>query len=401
MWPFKYPYTNFHELNLDWMLEKVKQNSDALKQVPGLIDKKIGDLLVSIDSQFVTPQMFGAKADGVTDDTDSIESAISASNFVFLPQGTYKISRAITLPYACSIFGAGQDLSEIKNDDNSNGLILTGSNTISNFAIRGQEHALSGTLLNVNGLYSKIENIKLWYGWDQAVFSGSGHSVESVFALNAKATSVNFKNANDVYCNSIFAIGSNVNGIVNSEKAEAIILSNSTVLMCKRPFVFNTGFKFCKISNCYFDSGEDDAILYDTLDVTFSNVWFSSRVNKDGHQRTLLVNGSKNITFADCDFVNNNRALQISLNSKNIKIIGCMFDSNKDKDIFADPTSGIIISDCSFSSIYDPGVVYGGVAFNGTSTGIVKNNCFEGQVKISGHEGSVGANFIVDSNVAV
>ena len=30
MFPFKYPYTNFHEINLDWILETVKSNTDRI-----------------------------------------------------------------------------------------------------------------------------------------------------------------------------------------------------------------------------------------------------------------------------------------------------------------------------------------------------------------------------------
>ena len=30
MWPFKYPYTNFHELNLDWLLSTVKSNESRI-----------------------------------------------------------------------------------------------------------------------------------------------------------------------------------------------------------------------------------------------------------------------------------------------------------------------------------------------------------------------------------
>lgn len=40
---------------------------------------------------FVTPQMFGAKGDGKTDDTAAIQAALDASSFVFIPDGTYMI----------------------------------------------------------------------------------------------------------------------------------------------------------------------------------------------------------------------------------------------------------------------------------------------------------------------
>jgi len=46
----------------------------------------------------VTPQMFGAKADGVTDDTAAIQAAIDSGKLVHLPKGTY----ATTLPLVIS-----------------------------------------------------------------------------------------------------------------------------------------------------------------------------------------------------------------------------------------------------------------------------------------------------------
>lgn len=46
---------------------------------------------------YTTPQMFGAKADGVADDTDAINQAIQASKYLLFPYGTYKTTGTILI----------------------------------------------------------------------------------------------------------------------------------------------------------------------------------------------------------------------------------------------------------------------------------------------------------------
>ena len=47
--------------------------------------------------KYVTPQMYGAVADGLTDDSDALQSAIDSGFPVFLPAGEYYISKAIKI----------------------------------------------------------------------------------------------------------------------------------------------------------------------------------------------------------------------------------------------------------------------------------------------------------------
>lgn len=54
----------------------------------------ISDEIVDL-SIFVTPQMFGAKADGETDDSDAIQSALSVGGAIRFPAGDYLVTTAV------------------------------------------------------------------------------------------------------------------------------------------------------------------------------------------------------------------------------------------------------------------------------------------------------------------
>lgn len=149
----KYPMTNFHELNLDWILGKIKELDYTvkhwIKEITPIITETVNDWLndhpeatttvtdgsITIDKfnsnlkngfdkytipyisddltkinwgEFVViPQMFGAKGDGVTDDTNAIQSAIDYINsknvgVVYIPNGTYLVSSTLHTVYGGS-----------------------------------------------------------------------------------------------------------------------------------------------------------------------------------------------------------------------------------------------------------------------------------------------------------
>lgn len=55
------------------------------------LDKFTDELKLYTKKDYVTPQMFGAKADGVTNDSKAIQDAIDSGITVFLPKGIYNI----------------------------------------------------------------------------------------------------------------------------------------------------------------------------------------------------------------------------------------------------------------------------------------------------------------------
>jgi hypothetical protein len=106
----------------------------------GINDTNIKD---EIERIALTPQRFGAKGDGVTDDTTAwlnLAAAQSASGIpVFVPKGVYKISQAIT-------FGAGAVINGVSKSNTlgsvllctnaaQNGLVCGSQSTVTNLAV--------------------------------------------------------------------------------------------------------------------------------------------------------------------------------------------------------------------------------------------------------------------------
>lgn len=58
---------------------------------------------------YVTPQMFGAIGDGISNDTNAIQKAVDSEYDVFFPAGTYLIKSAIKVTKSKHIYGCGDE----------------------------------------------------------------------------------------------------------------------------------------------------------------------------------------------------------------------------------------------------------------------------------------------------
>ena len=64
----------------------------------------------------VVPEMYGAKGDGVTDDTDAINAALAENRLVFLLPHTYRTTKPVYVPSYTSLIGMSREKSKIYNN---------------------------------------------------------------------------------------------------------------------------------------------------------------------------------------------------------------------------------------------------------------------------------------------
>lgn len=126
---------------------------------------------------------FGAKGDGVTDDSTAIQNAlnsISSGGVLFFPKGTY-LSGSFTIPRQVRVVGAGQyqTILKLKNGVNTDFVVFNGArgSGLENVSIDGNRQN------NTAGSGILIKNDRLDIDWADAV---NALQIQSVHITNCK-----------------------------------------------------------------------------------------------------------------------------------------------------------------------------------------------------------------------
>ena len=172
------------------------------------------DLKKKTIKDYVTPEMFGAVGDGVNDDTNAIRQALENSNYVFLPEGTYRITDKIQIPQGKMLFGTGTN-SIIYVTTANDGLWLGADSFVRDIGFTVHSLSANGAVFRISdetlsGFYSSsafvninIENINIKYTGD---YTQEQFKETSVFQISCEQN-FGVENISGFY-------GVNVNNIV-------------------------------------------------------------------------------------------------------------------------------------------------------------------------------------------
>lgn len=131
---------------------------------------------------FINVKQYGAKGDGVSDDTMSIQSALDIGLPVFFPPGTYIVDEDLTYNGGY-LLGCGES-SIIKRKGNSLTnyavLLIMGSSVIDNLHIIGDRKEHTGTsgewgmCIEIRASNVEVRNCILKDGWGDGIYVGEG-----------------------------------------------------------------------------------------------------------------------------------------------------------------------------------------------------------------------------------
>lgn len=413
-------------------------NQTALKKVNDRIDETNAQLS-EIKKYKINVKDFGAKGDGVTDDTQAFIDAIDyASQFVddatrqingaivYIPQGRYIIQSQLDIKKSgISIIGESiatclcyQGAATLLNYQSANNLALY-RNNLKNLTIYAPNSTRDNHVIKLNNMINcifrdliiedtvdaiMINNVGKFY-FNNIIFTQTTTTKISRFAFDITGGS-------DVHFTDVQIFANRVNNLLDDFMAiracDGLYFNNchwhGTLFV--NPINDKT-LASVFFNQCYFDRASDACISFNGSTTNpYRNFQFNNCYFREGGNgvRFNVTGTLELIQFNGCMFTQNRlNGVLGGDNVSNVEFVGCTFADNNSSNA---PTAGHIVSNanhltctgCQFVRGSDTGL---GVSLSGVGYLFRQNNlsqCGGDKLKLGGSSYSVGDNLGIPSS---
>lgn len=363
---------------------------------------------------FVTPQMFGAKGDGVTDDTDAMINCFTNNYCIFIPDGTYMIqgygNKKIDIQSNSTILmSQNATLKIITNSEtmyfalritNKTNIVISGGNIIGDFDTHTGTEGQAGMGI---GIYHSsdiiIENIKISNCWGDGIYIAADLNDRTLKSNNIKIQNCTIYNCRRqgisvAGCDNISIINNTIYDIAGTAPQAGIdcepntndtdgtsTYSNTRVLIAENQIYNTSGFSIqlyngndAIVTNNKIDNFENRK---NYLPVLFTNNILKTAtigtdnqldiINCEFKERVIIIGSLVNgiIHFNNCKLCGLGTATAdgANANKTHLKLIGCHLESTASDVTTASNNSRIMrgtyysieIKNCHYNSAHERG----------------------------------------------
>lgn len=152
--------TEFSDTSTNPVQNKVLNDEfEAVATAMNVLDNKLEELAI-------TPQEYGAKGDGTTDDTSAFLTALAENRRVYVPSGTYVLSEELTLGQNCQLKLSQDTVLDFKQTSGNCISMKASSNIVGNHAVIKVPYEFTGRVINIYaGLDDSIVGVPPFTAW--------------------------------------------------------------------------------------------------------------------------------------------------------------------------------------------------------------------------------------------